>query len=76
VDISTNAVTWIDLGDVLGQPTSIDIDSIANEDCLTTSHTFPGNRIFRIKSIRRSPIDLSMDSVRNSLGRRVQGKEQ
>lgn len=29
VAISTNAVTWIDVGDVLGQPTSIDIDAIA-----------------------------------------------
>lgn len=27
VDISTDAITWIDIGDVLGQPTSIDIDS-------------------------------------------------
>jgi len=29
VDISTDAMTWIDLGNVLGQPTSIDIDAIA-----------------------------------------------
>ncbi len=29
VAISTDALSWIDLGDVLGQPTSIDIDSIA-----------------------------------------------
>lgn len=29
VAISTDATNWIDLGDVLGQPTSIDIDPIA-----------------------------------------------
>lgn len=29
VAISTNATDWIDLGDVLGQPTGIDIDPIA-----------------------------------------------
>ena len=28
VAISTNGVTWIDLGDVLGQPTHIDIDAV------------------------------------------------
>jgi hypothetical protein len=29
VAISTDAVSWIDLGDVLGQPTSINIDGVA-----------------------------------------------
>ena len=29
VAISTDASTWIDLGDVLGQPTGIDIDAVA-----------------------------------------------
>ena len=29
MSISTNAIDWIILGSVLGQPTSIDIDSIA-----------------------------------------------
>lgn len=29
VAISTNAIDWLDIGDVLGQPTSIDIDAVA-----------------------------------------------